>query len=108
MLLRDDPLRAALDVFIEQKAHVSQGETTDVEAKELSRVAGAQFKADVRGRGVLEAGVLDLAGDLILGLMLACNHLLRSGVDSPRTWAASQSRARLLVYSFNGPSRPGS
>lgn len=65
MLLCHDPLAPALDVLIQHQADIRKDEAADVEAEEVGRVAGAEFQADLRGGGMLEPGIFDLAGDLI-------------------------------------------
>jgi hypothetical protein len=64
-VLDQHPLAPPLDELVQHHGDIRQHETADVEAEELCSVAGRQLQADVRGRRMLEAGVLDLAGDLV-------------------------------------------
>lgn len=65
--LDQHPLTSPLDELVQHHGDIRQHEAADVEAEELCGVAGRQLQADMcRGR-VLEAGVLDLAGDLVCG-----------------------------------------
>jgi hypothetical protein len=68
VLLYEHPLTTPLNKLIHQHAQISKQEATDVEAEELAGMTGAEFEADVRRGGVLEAWVFDLAGYLIFTL----------------------------------------
>ena len=65
--LGQHPLRAALDILVDQRADISEHEAAYIKAEKLGRVSGAELETDVRGRRVLEARVLNLARDLICG-----------------------------------------
>ena len=60
-----DPLPPSLDVLIQHQADIRKDEAADIKPEEVGRVAGAKFQAHLRGGGMLEPGIFDLAGDLI-------------------------------------------
>ena len=59
-----DPL-PSLDEFIQHEPDISKHEPANIKGEKLSGVAGAELESDVRLRGMLEAWVFDLPGDLI-------------------------------------------
>lgn len=73
------PLASPLDKLIQHHGHIREHEAANVEPEELGGVAGRQLKTDVRGRRVLEAGVFDLAGDLVCEALVPFKEVREEG-----------------------------
>ena len=61
----ENPLTAPLDEFIQHEPDIRKDESTDIKREEFSGVSGTQLQSDMGLRGMLEAWIFDLTGDLI-------------------------------------------
>ena len=66
-----NPFTASLDKLVKHEADIVQCKTANVEPKELRCISRAQFEANVRLGGILQAGVLDLTRYLVCSPILA-------------------------------------
>ena len=60
-----NPLGSSLDELVQHKTDVRKDESANEEAEEFRCVPGAQLKANVYLRGMLETWIFYLTGDLI-------------------------------------------
>jgi hypothetical protein len=92
-----NPLRTPLDELIHQSPNICQHEATHIEPEELCCVTDAQFQANVSRRRALEAGIFDLASDLIYGELMS--------VDFQSSVLLYLVKRRSMVVSCGGRAR---
>lgn len=76
LALSEYPLSTLFHKLIHQQAQIRKHEPTNIESEKLGCVANTEFQTNMRRRGVFEAGVFDLACNLICKTRLCVSEIL--------------------------------